>query len=70
MHSLALISSLLEKSLWRSVTSSAEVLEVEENFSSGQKGSSACRIKKNPIVSEQLCGLARLCAAMMMPPWK
>jgi len=37
-----------------------EVLEVEENFSKGQKGSSAMPHKKNPIVSEQMTGLARL----------
>lgn len=37
-----------------------EVLEAEEYFSKGQKGSSAMPHKKNPIVSEQICGLARL----------
>lgn len=37
-----------------------EVLEVEEGFSAGQKGSSAMPHKKNPISSENLCGLARL----------
>lgn len=37
-----------------------EVLEAEEDFGKGQKGSSAMPHKKNPIVSEQLCGLARL----------
>ncbi len=37
-----------------------EVLEVEEGFSSGQKGSSAMPHKKNPISAENLCGLARL----------
>jgi adenylosuccinate lyase len=37
-----------------------EVLEVCESFSSGQKGSSAMPHKKNPIVSEQISGLARL----------
>lgn len=37
-----------------------EVLEVEEPFSAGQKGSSAMPHKKNPIMSENLTGLARL----------
>ncbi len=37
-----------------------EVLEMEESFSKGQKGSSAMPHKKNPITSEQMCGLARV----------
>lgn len=37
-----------------------EVLEVEEAFGKGQKGSSAMPHKKNPITGEKLCGLARL----------
>jgi len=37
-----------------------EVLEVEEGFSKGQKGSSAMPHKKNPISAENLCGLARV----------
>ena len=38
-----------------------EVGEAEEGFSKGQKGSSAMPHKKNPILSENLTGLARLC---------
>ncbi len=37
-----------------------EVLEVEEFFSKGQKGSSAMPHKRNPVVSEQISGLARV----------
>jgi len=37
-----------------------EVLEAEEFFSSGQKGSSAMPHKRNPVVSEQMCGLSRM----------
>ena len=40
-----------------------EVLEVEEGFGKNQKGSSAMPHKKNPVLSENLCGLARVVRA-------
>lgn len=58
---LALIASSLDKiateirNLQRT-----EVLEVEEAFGEGQTGSSAMPHKRNPVVSERICGLARV----------
>jgi adenylosuccinate lyase len=64
MQSLALIASVIEqfateiRHLQRT-----EVLELEEGFGKGQKGSSAMPHKKNPVLSENLCGLARVVRA-------
>ncbi len=44
-----------------------EVLEAEEYFSPGQKGSSAMPHKRNPVLSENLTGLARLVRGMAIP---
>jgi len=64
LTTLALIGASLEKfateirNLQRS-----EILEVEEPFGEGQKGSSAMPHKRNPVGCEQVCGLARLLRA-------
>lgn len=44
-----------------------EVLEAEEYFSQGQKGSSAMPHKRNPVLSENVTGLARLVRATVTP---
>ena len=44
-----------------------EVLEVEEFFSKGQKGSSAMPHKRNPVLSENLTGLARMVRSAVVP---
>ena len=44
-----------------------EVLEAEEYFSSGQKGSSAMPHKRNPVLSENITGLARLIRSYSIP---
>jgi len=65
---LALIASTIEKiateirNLQRT-----EIAEVEEPFATKQKGSSAMPHKRNPVKSEQLCGLARLVRSYVIP---
>ncbi len=65
---LALIASSIERlateirSLQRT-----EIREVEEYFSSGQKGSSAMPHKRNPVLTENLTGIARIVRASVIP---
>ncbi len=64
VSALALITATLEKiALEVRHLQRTEVREAEEPFGHGQKGSSAMPHKRNPVVSEQICGLARVVRA-------
>ncbi len=61
LTTLAIIGATLEKiSIEIRHLQRTEVLEAEEYFSKGQKGSSAMPHKRNPIISERITGLARV----------
>jgi len=61
MSALAIIASSIEKFTTEiRHLQKTETLELEEYFSTGQKGSSAMPHKKNPILSERLSGMARV----------
>lgn len=60
-HALVLAACFVERiALEIRHLQKTEVLELEEPFSDGQKGSSAMPHKRNPVLCENLCGLARL----------
>ena len=64
LGTLAIIASSLDKFAlnvrhWQRT----EVREAQEYFSAGQKGSSAMPHKRNPIISERICGIARIVRA-------
>jgi adenylosuccinate lyase len=61
LAALAVCAASLEKfALELRHLARTEVREVEEPFGKGQKGSSAMPHKRNPVVSERICGLARV----------
>ena len=65
---LAIIASSIERIATEiRHLSRSEVLEAEENFSEGQKGSSAMPHKRNPVLTENLTGLARLIRMAVIP---
>jgi len=67
MAALALLAATIEKiALQVRHYQRTEVLEAEEYFAPGQKGSSAMPHKRNPIISERLCGQARVIRANML----
>ncbi len=64
LSTLAIIGTSLEKiALEVRHLQKTEVLEAEEYFSKGQKGSSAMPHKRNPVVSERIAGIARIIRA-------
>lgn len=64
IQTIALIGAFIEKvALEIRLLQKTETLELEEPFAKGQKGSSAMPHKHNPIVCEQLTGLARILRA-------
>lgn len=61
MSALAITAATIEKiTVNLRLLQHSEILETEEPFAKGQKGSSAMPHKRNPVVCEQLSGLARL----------
>ena len=67
MSSLASIASIIEQFATEiRHLQKTEVREVEEGFGKNQKGSSAMPHKKNPVLCENLCGLARVVRSNMV----
>jgi adenylosuccinate lyase len=61
LSALAIIAASMEKiALEVRHLQRTEVREAQEPFSAGQKGSSSMPHKRNPVTSEQICGLARI----------
>ena len=68
LTTLAITAASLEKfALEVRGLQKTEIGEVEEPFGKGQKGSSAMPHKRNPVVCEQICGLARVVRGNVVP---
>jgi adenylosuccinate lyase len=71
MSTLALIAGLLEKiALEIRHLQRTEVREAEEHFGGEQRGSSVMPHKRNPVTSEQVCGLARVVRSNMLAAYE
>jgi adenylosuccinate lyase len=71
MSVLALVAATLEKiALEIRHLQRTEVREAEEHFGNEQRGSSAMPHKRNPVTSEQICGLARLVRSNMLAAYE
>lgn len=71
MSALSLIASLIEQFATEiRHLQKTEVREVEEGFGKNQKGSSAMPHKKNPVLCENLCGLARVVRSNMITAYE
>jgi len=68
LYSLAAVGTTIEQvALEVRHLARSEVGEAEEPFAKGQKGSSAMPHKRNPVLSERLCGLARVLRGYLIP---
>ena len=68
LNAMALVAATIERFAtnvrhWQRT----EVNEAEEHFKKGQKGSSAMPHKRNPVLTENLCGLARIVRGAVVP---
>ena len=71
VSSIVLLASTIEKiALEVRHLQRTEVNEVKEPFSKNQKGSSAMPHKKNPIVSENMCGVTRILRGYLIPAFE
>lgn len=69
--SIASVASTVEKiALEIRHLQRTEIREVEEYFSKGQKGSSAMPHKRNPIASENICGISRVIRSYVQPAFE
>ena len=71
LFAIAVIGAALERAaMGVRHLSRTEIGEIQEPFARGQKGSSAMPHKKNPIICERICGMARLLRGYIVPAFE